>query len=42
MLAASQKMNQEGAGLLENAEGAELIPSFGPEPEDIVVPHFMV
>ena len=38
MLAASQKMNQEGAGLLENTEGAELIPSFGPEPEDIVVP----
>ena len=38
MLAASQKMNQAGTGLVEHTEGAELIPSFGPETEDIVVP----
>ena len=38
MLAASEKMNQAGAGLVEHTEGAELIPTFGPEPEDILVP----
>ena len=38
MLAASQKINQAGAGLIEHTEGAELIPTFGPEPEDILVP----
>ena len=38
MLAASQKMNKAGTGLVEHTEGAELIPSFGPETEDIVVP----
>ena len=38
MLAASQKINQLGSGLVENTEGAELVSSFGPEPEDIVVP----
>lgn len=38
MLAASQKINQVGGGLVENTEGAELIPSFGPEPDDITVP----
>ena len=38
MLAASEKMNQAGAGLVEHTEGAELVPTFGPEPEDILVP----
>ena len=38
MLAASEKINQSGSGLVENSEGAELVSSFGPEPEDIVVP----
>ena len=38
MLAASQKMNQAGAGLIEHTEGAELIPTFGPKTEDILVP----
>ena len=38
MLAASQKINQAGAGLIEHTEGAELVPTFGPEPEDILVP----
>ena len=38
MLAASQKMNKAGTGLVEHTEGAELIPSFGPETEDILVP----
>ncbi len=38
MLAASQKINQSGAGLIENTEGVEIISSFGPEPTDIVVP----
>tara|TARA_B100000929_G_scaffold268446_1_gene237295 strand:- start:230 stop:631 length:402 start_codon:yes stop_codon:yes gene_type:complete len=38
MLAASQKINQLGAGLIENTEGVELVSSFGPEPADIVVP----
>ena len=37
MLAASQKINQSGSGLIENSEGAELVSSFGPEPEDIIV-----
>ena len=38
MLSASQKMNKAGTGLVEHTEGAELIPSFGPETEDILVP----
>ena len=38
MLAASEKMNQAGDGLVEHTEGAELVPTFGPEPEDILVP----
>ena len=38
MLAASQKINKAGAGLIEHTEGAELVPTFGPEPEDILVP----
>ena len=38
MLAASQKINQAGAGLIEHTEGAELIPTFGPKTEDILVP----
>ena len=37
MLAASKKMNENGSGIIEGSEGAELISEFGPEPQDIVL-----
>ena len=38
MLAASKKMNENSSGITEGSEGAELITTFGPEPQDIVLP----
>ena len=37
MLAASQKINQAGAGLIELTYGADVIATFGPEPLDILI-----
>ncbi|HJM99464.1 MAG TPA: hypothetical protein QF850_04345, partial [Acidimicrobiales bacterium] len=38
MLAASKKMNENGSGISEGSEGAELINEFGPKPQDLVLP----
>ena len=38
MLAASKKMTENGSGISEGSEGAELINEFGPKPQDIVLP----